>query len=139
MQFEFNVHIDGEGFDPQQFNESIDPAARGVVRTIRPGNAETATQPVTYWQSKTVSVVSGSRNEPVREILNFLRPKLQELKKLPDVRILASVGGYFDDAESLSGFFFPAEIIELLATVGADLDVDIVPSAEVIKTAVPQE
>ena len=124
--FRLFVLIDGPNFDPDHFQNAIGGSLGGVVRSrkrMRNGVVELADK---YWRSGAVEGTSGHPEEQLQKLLERLKPGLMKIGNVPGIRILAELVVQFDDLDSVHGFFFSPETIELLAEVGAGLDVDFV-------------
>jgi hypothetical protein len=78
-----------------------------------------------HQELREVRVDSGHPEDHLYKLLMQLKTELADLAKLPGTRLIAEVVAYFDDPESVGGFFFSAETIPLMAELGIGLDLDI--------------
>jgi hypothetical protein len=120
------IRIDGEGFDPDRFQDEHGKELGGSVGVIKrvcaDGTHEVAR---TNWKSEIVQSRSGDPEDDLTKLLLQLKPVLLAIKDKQDIRVIAQVVQDVSRHDEASGVFLPREAIQLLADVGASFDFDI--------------
>ncbi len=52
---------------------------------------------------------------------------VHQVQQSPDVKYWAEMVAYYSPSDSPRGFYVPANLIKSLASIGASLDIDVVP------------
>jgi uncharacterized protein DUF4279 len=123
--FTVYVWVDGNAFDADAFQRTVGSRLGGTVvsrKQMRDGSVELREK---SWKSPEIRVDSGYPEDQLQKLLMQMKPELAELAKVPGTRLIAEVVAYFDDPESVGGFFFSPEAIRLMAELGIGLDIDI--------------
>lgn len=126
MKFRIYVWVDGAEFEPESFNDGLGVELKGDVlsrKRVVDGNTEDAGR---YWRSKVIEDPSGCPEESLGMLLAAMRPFLQRIRDLPSIRITAELVAECEESDALRGYFFSADVIQILAAVGASLDIDVV-------------
>jgi hypothetical protein len=124
--FRIYIWIDGVDFDPDKFQNTLDEALKGTValrKRIRDGIVENSGK---YWKSEVLEVTSGHPEEKLNDLLIRFKSELLSIKNTQSARIVVELVAEYDDPSLVRGFFFSEQTIQLLAEVGAALDIDVV-------------
>jgi hypothetical protein len=124
--FRIYLWIDGSNFDPDLFQTTTGAELGGQVVTtkrMREGSVEAGPK---YWKSSEIQVDTRDPEDRLFKLLSRIKSDLDEVKKEVGVRLVAEIVEYVDDLDSLQGFFFSSELVQLLAEMGLGLDIDIV-------------
>lgn len=124
--FRVYIWIDGNGFDPDQFQGKYGASLGGTVharKKMRDGAVEISEK---YWKSEVLEPISAHPEDELNRLMVKLKPALLSVKNIPNVRVVAEIVEEVGDVDSMSGFFFSDMTIQLLAEVGACVDIDLV-------------
>jgi hypothetical protein len=120
------IRIDGEGFNPDRFQDEYGKefgGSVGVTKRVRADGTQELAR--TNWKSEIVQSRSGDPEDELTKLLIKLRPILIAMREEKDVRVIAQVVQDVSRHNEASGVYLPREAIELLAEVGASFDFDI--------------
>lgn len=126
MKSRVYVWVDGVCFDPDLFNSSLSIELQGTTlsrKKIINGKVESVGR---YWKSEVVKVVSDYPEDSLAELLFKLKDELLKIRHLSKIRIVAELVVEYEETDPPRGFFFQKEVIQLLAEIGAHLDIDVV-------------
>lgn len=126
MDFKVYVWIDGDQFDPKGFNDSLGANLKGAARTGSRLVGGRALEGRSYWMSEVVNAHPEAPEESLTKLLTTLKPELARICDLPGIRIVAELVVRYEDTDPLRGFYFSRKLIDILAEVGASVDVDVV-------------
>ena len=120
------IRIDGDGFDPDRFQDEHGKELGGSVGVTKRMRAD-GTQELarTNWKSEIVQSRSGDPEDELTQLLLKLKPILSSLRDKPSIRVIAQVVQDVSRQDEASGLFLPREAIQLLAEIGASFDFDI--------------
>ncbi len=125
IKYQVYIWVDGNNFDPDRFNKSLDADNQGLVlyrKRVENGEVEKYGQ---YWKSNDVDVHVDRPEESLENLLRLLRIDLLKIKDIPSIRIVAEFVVIYNTNDSTRGFFFSPTTIQLLDEIGAGLDLDI--------------
>jgi hypothetical protein len=122
--FRVYVKIDGTAFDVDAFQNEIGSRLGGTIRFRKKMHNGYVERGDRFWSSRTIE--SEYPEDDLSKLLIEMEGQLVKLAKTPAVRIIAEIVEYISEDQSPRGFFLAAEIIQLLARTGANLDMDIV-------------
>jgi hypothetical protein len=120
------IRIDGEGFDPDRFQDEHGKelgGSVGVTKRVRADGTQELAR--TNWKSEIVQSRSGDPEDELTKLLIKLRPILINMRERQDIRVTAQVVQNVSRFDEASGLFLPRETIQILAEVGASCDFDI--------------
>ena len=132
MSYYIYIGAGGGNFDPVRFNESLGDELKGTVRirdeykysperkgVIRTGKIEKV------WRSK---IFKGDYDEPITILHNLLleyKTAVLTIKDIPNIIIYAEFVVTYESWEKFRGFCFEHDTIQLIADIGAGLDMDL--------------
>ena len=126
ITFPVYLWIDGSDFDPDLFQRTTGAELGGqVVTTKRMRDGAVQAGPK-YWKSSEIQVDTRDPEDHLYKLLSRIKSGLGGVKQQVGVRLVAEIVEYVDDLESVQGFFFSPEVVQLLAEMGLGLDIDIV-------------
>ena len=117
--------IDGSNFDPDLFQRTTGAKLGGQVVTtkqMRDGSVKAGPK---LWKSPEIQVDTRDPEDHLYKLLSRIKSDFRGVKKLGATRLIAEIVEYVDDLESVQGFFFSSEVVQLLAEMGLGLDIDI--------------
>jgi hypothetical protein len=117
----FYVVLSGWHFDPDAYARS-QASPVGEVRTRRHSGPPLDDGPPVYWRSENVPVARNNLSETLEHFLS-------ELQKSHPGALGAEVTVQIIDAsrthEDRGGYFFSSKLLQLLAEIGAKMDIDV--------------
>lgn len=126
MKFKIYISVEGPEFDPGVLNSLLASPLRGNVKE-RKNLSETSRNQRIYWESKELVITSGFPEDALRDLLSsYDSVFLQVLTENDGIKISAQIVEERGEDESPRGFFVSSSLIEMLARLGADLDLDII-------------
>ena len=128
----FYIEIGGGSFDPSVFNESLSDELKGSIKIkeefkyneTRGGVVKTG-QMCKLWKSKEFE---GDFEDPIKilhDLLSRYKSSIMPVKNIPDIVIYAEFVVNYNNWESFRGFCFERETMQLIADIGAGLDMDL--------------
>lgn len=123
--FIVSVIIDGSNFDPDLFQRTIGAKLGGRVVTTKRYREGSGQAGPKFWTSSEIQVDTRDPEDHLYKLLRRIKSDLRGVKKLGATRLIAEIVEYVDDLESVQGFFFSSEVVQLLAEMGLGLDIDI--------------
>ena len=127
MRYQVCVSIDGENFDPQQFQSATQPHIRGEVVQRKFNRKSPGSAPTPFWKISEVVADSGRPEIELLALLRKVKPFLSRIENRQEVQVTAELVIEYDIGEEPRGFFFDVSALHLLSEIGAQLDVDAVP------------
>jgi hypothetical protein len=118
--------IDGEGFDPDDFQSGLAVDLRGTVESRKrmvDGRVERYGR---NWKSEVRTPVSDEPEEELVRLLSRYGAELVRARAKNATRIMAEIVSEYGSLEDIGGFYFSAETIRLLAEFGVSVDIDVV-------------
>lgn len=125
MQFKVYLEAQGPEFNPVAFDDGLDAHLKGTICHRKHFNPKGQGQK-TYWESKQITVTSGYPEEKLLELIQSLEPSLKALALDNQIKISAQIIEQYKEDESPRGFYVCSELIQTLARLNADLDIDVV-------------
>ena len=120
------IRIDGDGFDPDRFQDEHGKelgGSVGVTKRVRADGTQELAR--TNWKSEIVQSRSGDPEDELTQLLLKLKPILSSMRDKSNIRVIAQVVQDVSRQDEASGLFLPREAIQLLAEIGASFDFDI--------------
>ena len=126
MKFKIYISVEGPGFDPGVLNSKLAHSLKGNIRERKNLSEKSRNQRI-YWESKELVVTSGFPEDALLDLLsNYESAFLLVLAESGDIKISAQIVEKRAEGESPRGFFVSSSLIEILARLRADLDMDII-------------
>lgn len=125
MRFSVYMMVEGRAFDPEAFNHNLPQNLRGEVRErsrmrVRPGGAERF-----YWQSKQVDT-ERNPEDALAALLSDLIVPLRGIASVDSVKISAQIVTRITERDDTRGYYVSPDLMNILAGLRADLDIDVV-------------
>ena len=126
MRFKIYICIEGAGFDPVAWNAALVDSLKGSVLERKKLSDKSHNQR-TYWESKELIPATGYPEDALLELLSRYQQVLLQLLGAGDaVKISAQIVQEHKEDESPRGFYASSQLVEVLASLRADLDLDII-------------
>ncbi len=125
MRFSVYVTVEGPAIDPEAFNSSLPLELRGEAKERhnskhRPGGPQRF-----YWRSRQIECEQRPEDELV-ELLTALQASLEGISSDRSAKISTQIVGWQAENDDARGYYVPSELVQLLAYLHADLDIDVV-------------
>jgi hypothetical protein len=126
MRFRIYMSVDGDDFDAEAFNRSVNNDIHGEVVHRKNNRRNPSQPPVPFW--KTAEIVTSS-NKPEDELERLLEraKSIFARSATDDLEITAEIVAEYELGEEPRGFYFNPAILRMLSQLGAQLDIDAVP------------
>lgn len=126
MKLRTYISLQGEGFNPHEFQSQGGEAVGGQIRRRKQVTASHGSD-AEYWVSAIVFSQSESIGDDLKSVLAQVTPLLKAVPQSAALRAYAHVVVEFEPGDEPPGLFFSGEVIRLLNEAGAELDIDAVP------------
>lgn len=129
MRFKIYLSIEGDYFDPAKFNSTLDKSVAGEVvhRKNAGGNKLNPSVKSFYWRSKSYEVIDPEYPEDrLLQLIRSATNNIQNLSKTEQVNVSAQIVAYINETDNLRGFYLSPDLVQALAQLNADIDIDVV-------------
>lgn len=126
MRLRTYISLQGEGFNPREFQAQGGEAVGGQVRRRKQVIAS-PDDDAEYWVSAVVFGQPESIGDELKGVLAGVTPLLSAIPRREALKAYAHVVVEFEAGDEPPGMFFSGEVIRLLHEAGAELDIDAVP------------
>lgn len=125
MRYRVYIRVEGRTFDPESFNRGLPNKLQGQVRMRECMRVRSDGPERVYWQSMPVDV----EDRPEEALTAILRDFVGSLKKIADAgigKISAQIVNALTEQDDVRGLYVSPDLIQMLAVLHADLDLDVV-------------
>ncbi|HEX7817132.1 hypothetical protein [Dyella sp.] len=84
-----------------------------------------------YWRSEIFPVENEFPEDALLRVVDSLKKVASDIRLTHDIKFSSEIVGYYSSSDSPGGFYVSASLIKSLASVDADLDIDVVHDLEV--------
>lgn len=127
MKSRVYVRVDHFGAEVKNLYAFMEPWLKGQIFKRRHDGAPLANASLEYWKSDDLHVNEGFPEETLFGLLSQFGKALHANSELRGIDITAVIVMEYINGDQPRGLFFSKEMIELLAEIGAKLEVDHVP------------
>ena len=128
MKARLYISVEGGAFKPEPFHFEAAKSLPGQVRRRKHTGAPLANVPLEYWASNEKVVAPEDVGDALRPMLEIALPLLEPHSKASDTRVCVHIVFEFKQGEEPIGMNLSRETLSLLDRIGAELDVDAVPT-----------
>ena len=125
--FRIYIWMDGENFDAETFQNSLDDSLRGTVDTRKRVIKGRVERFAPYWMSEVCTPALHDIEGEFIRLLSRYRTAILRARASHATRIVVEIVAEFASVDDMRGFYLPPDVLRLLSEMGAAVDVDIVP------------
>lgn len=123
--FRAYIWIDGETFDPAAFQRFLPKDACGTVEKRKQIVDGVVIQGATYWKSEVVTAAGFLPESSLEVLLRRYAEAMPQARVLNATRVVLEVVIEYSEGQEPQGLFLTEELVQLLARVGAAIDIDV--------------